>query len=389
MGRISTKAESFTESVIREMNRLAVEAGAVSLAQGFPDFPAPDELKEAAAAALFADVNQYAITWGARPLRQAIAAKTARWYPGWSPDPDTEITVVCGATEGMIASMLGLIDPGDEIVIFEPFYENYGPDAILSGAIPRYVTLHEPDWSIDPDELRAAVTSRTRAIVVNSPHNPTGKVFSRSELELIAAVCIEHDLLALTDDIYEHIVYAGAHIPLATIAGMANRTVSVNSMSKTYSVTGWRVGWVIAAADLSVGVRRAHDFLTVGAAAPLQEAAVVALGMHDDYYERLAADYRERRDTLLPALAAAGFRLHQPDGAYYVMTDIGALTSDDDVTFARRLIHEPGVAAVPGSSFFSRPELGRTKLRFAFPKRLETLRAASERLARLAETTPA
>ncbi|MFL5768491.1 MAG: aminotransferase class I/II-fold pyridoxal phosphate-dependent enzyme [Chloroflexota bacterium] len=389
MGRISTKAESFTESVIREMNRLAVEAGAVSLAQGFPDFPAPDELKEAAAAALFADVNQYAITWGARPLRQAIAAKTARWYPGWSPDPDTEITVVCGATEGMIASMLGLIDPGDEIVIFEPFYENYGPDAILSGAIPRYVTLHEPDWSIDPDELRAAVTSRTRAIVVNSPHNPTGKVFSRSELELIAAVCIEHDLLALTDDIYEHIVYAGAHIPLATIAGMADRTVSVNSMSKTYSVTGWRVGWVIAAADLSVGVRRAHDFLTVGAAAPLQEAAVVALGMHDDYYERLAADYRERRDTLLPALAAAGFRLHQPDGAYYVMTDIGALTSDDDVTFARRLIHEPGVAAVPGSSFFSRPELGRTKLRFAFPKRLETLRAASERLARLAETTPA
>ncbi|MFL5725493.1 MAG: aminotransferase class I/II-fold pyridoxal phosphate-dependent enzyme [Chloroflexota bacterium] len=389
MGRISTKAESFTESVIREMNRLAVEAGAVSLAQGFPDFPAPDELKEAAAAALFADVNQYAITWGARPLRQAIAAKTARWYPGWSPDPDTEITVVCGATEGMIASMLGLIDPGDEIVIFEPFYENYGPDAILSGAIPRYVTLHEPDWSIDPDELRAAVTSRTRAIVVNSPHNPTGKVFSRSELELIAAVCIEHDLLALTDDIYEHIVYAGAHIPLATIAGMANRTVSVNSMSKTYSVTGWRVGWVIAAADLSVGVRRAHDFLTVGAAAPLQEAAVVALGMHDDYYERLAADYRERRDTLLPALAAAGFRLHQPDGAYYVMTDIGALTSDDDVTFARRLIHEPGVAAVPGSSFFSRPALGRTKLRFAFPKRLETLRAASERLARLAETTPA
>ena len=390
MGRISAKAESFTELVIREMNRLAVEAGAVSLAQGFPDFPAPRELKEAAAAALFADVNQYAITWGAKPLREAIAAKTARWHPGWTPSPDTDITVVCGATEGMIASMLGLIDPGDEIVIFEPFYENYGPDAILSGAVPRYVTLHEPDWSIDPDELRAAVGPRTRAIVVNSPHNPTGKVFSRDELELIASICLEHDLLAFTDDIYEHIVYTGSHIPLATIPGMADRTVSINSMSKTYSVTGWRVGWVIAAPDLSVGVRRAHDFLTVGAAAPLQEAATVAMAMPDSYYEALVAGYRERRDTLLPALAEAGFRLHEPDGAYYVMTDIAGLTSDDDVTFARRLIHDPGVAAVPGSSFFSRPELGRTKLRFAFPKRLETLRAASERLARLAGTaTPA
>ncbi len=390
MGRISAKAESFTESVIREMNRLAVEAGAVSLAQGFPDFPAPRELKEAAAAALFADVNQYAITWGAKPLREAIAAKTARWHPGWAPSPDTDITVVCGATEGMIASMLGLIDPGDEIVIFEPFYENYGPDAILSGAVPRYVTLHEPDWSIDPDELRAAVGPRTRAIVVNSPHNPTGKVFSRDELELIASICLEHDLLAFTDDIYEHIVYNGSHIPLATIPGMADRTVSINSMSKTYSVTGWRVGWVIAAPDLSVGVRRAHDFLTVGAAAPLQEAATVAMAMPDSYYEALVAGYRERRDTLLPALAEAGFALHEPDGAYYVMTDIAGLTSDDDVTFARRLIHDPGVAAVPGSSFFSRPELGRTKLRFAFPKRLETLRAASERLAKLAGTaTPA
>jgi aspartate/methionine/tyrosine aminotransferase len=384
MGRISARAESFTESVIREMNRLAMAAGAVSLAQGFPDFAAPQELKEAAAAALFADVNQYAITWGATPLREAIAAKTARLYPGWTPNPDTDITVVCGATEGMIASMLGLLDPGDEVVVFEPFYENYGPDAILSGAIPRYVTLHEPDWSIDPDELRAAVGPRTRGIVVNSPHNPTGKVFGRAELELIASVSIEHDLIAFTDDIYEHIVYRGEHIPLATIPGMAGRTVSINSMSKTYSVTGWRVGWVIAAADLSVGVRRAHDFLTVGAAAPLQEAAVVALGFPDAYYERLAAEYRERRDTLLPALAEAGFRLHEPDGAYYVMTDISELTSDDDVAYALRLIKDPGVAAVPGSSFFSRPELGRTKLRFAFPKRLETLRAASERLARLA-----
>ena len=387
MRRISRKAESFTESVIREMNRLAVAAGAVSLAQGFPDFPAPAELKDAAAAALHADINQYAITWGSRPLRDAIAAKTVRFHPGWDLDPETQITVTCGATEGMIAAMLGLLDPGDEVIVFEPFYENYGPDAILSGAVPRYVTLHEPDWSIDPEELRAAVTPRTRAIVVNSPHNPTGKVFRRDELELIAALCEEHDLLAFTDDIYEHIVYEGEHIPLATLPGMADRTVSIDSMSKTYSVTGWRVGWVIASPLLSVGIRRAHDFLTVGAAAPLQQAAVTALAFTDAYYAALVAAYRERRDTLLPALAEAGFRIHKPAGAYYVMTDIRDLTDEDDVTFARRLILDPGVAGVPGSSFYSHSELGRTKLRFAFPKRLETLLAATDRLARLA--TPA
>jgi aspartate/methionine/tyrosine aminotransferase len=384
MRSISRKAESFTESVIRDMNRLAVEAGAISLAQGFPDFACPPELKAAAAAAIDADINQYAITWGSRPLRQAIAAKTARFYPGWQVDPETQITVTCGATEAMIAAMLGLLDPGDEVIVFEPFYENYGPDAILSGAIPRYVTLHEPDWSIDPDELRSAVTARTRAIVVNTPHNPTGKVFRRDELELIADLCREHDLIALTDDIYEHIVYEGEHIPLATLPGMAERTVAINSLSKTYSVTGWRVGWAIASPELSVGIRRVHDFLTVGAAAPLQQAAVVALGFGDDYYAALAAAYRERRDALLPALAAAGFRIHRPAGAYYVMTDIRDLTTDDDVTFARRLIAEAGVAGVPGSSFFSRPVLGATKLRFAFPKRLETLAAAAERLSRLA-----
>ena len=384
MRRISHKADSFTESVIREMNRLAVAAGAVSLAQGFPDFPCPPELKAAAAEAVAADHNQYAITFGAKPLRDAIAAKTARFHPGWVVDPDTEITVVNGATEGMISAMLGLLDPGDEVIVFEPFYENYGPDAILTGAVPRYVTLREPDWSIDPDELRAAVTSRTRAIVVNSPHNPTGKVFRRDELELIAGLCREHDLLAFTDDIYQHLVYAGEHIPLATLPGMRERTIAIDSMSKTYSVTGWRVGWVIAPPDLTVGVRRVHDFLTVGAAAPLQTASIAGLLMADGYYERLLADYRERRDVLVPALEAAGFRVHRPDGAYYVMTDIRDLTDEDDVTFARRLIADPGVATVPGSSFFSRPELGRTKLRFAFPKRLDTLRAAAERLATLA-----
>jgi aspartate/methionine/tyrosine aminotransferase len=389
MPRISAKAEQFTESVIREMNRLAVAAGAVSLSQGFPDFPAPSELKQAAADALFADINQYAITWGAKPLRDAIAAKTARTYPGWDVDPETEITVTCGATEGMIAAMLGLLDPGDEVIVFEPFYENYGPDAILTGAIPRYVTLHEPDWGIDPDELRAALTPRTRAIVVNTPHNPTGKVFSRDELELVADLCREHDLLAFTDDIYQHLVYEGEHIPLATLPGMAERTIAIDSMSKTYSVTGWRVGWVIASPTLTVGVRRVHDFLTVGAAAPLQQASVAGLTLADAYYEALLAGYRERRALLLPALAGAGFRVYEPAGAYYVMTDVSDLTDEDDVTFARRLIADPGVATVPGSSFYSRPELGRTKLRFAFPKKLETLRAATDRLATLAPVAPA
>ena len=386
MPRISAKAERFTESVIREMNRLAVAAGAVSLSQGFPDFPAPPELKQAAADALFADVNQYAITWGAKPLRDAIAVKTARTYPGWEVDPETQVTVTCGATEGMIAAMLAILDPGDEIIVFEPFYENYGPDAILTGATARYVTLHELDWSFDPDEIRARITPRTRGLVLNSPHNPTGKVFTRTELETIAAICQEYDLVAFTDEIYEHIIYEGEHIPLATLPGMAERTVAVNSVSKTYSVTGWRVGWVIASPELSGGIRKTHDFLTVGAAAPLQQAAAVALSFPEGYYDELAAEYRERRDTLLPALTAAGFRIYEPNGAYYVMTDISSLTDEDDIAFARRLIADPGVAGVPGSSFYSRPELGRTKVRFAFPKKLETLQAAAGRLARLAVT---
>jgi aminotransferase len=286
----------------------------------------------------------------------------------------------------MIAAFLAILDPDDEVLVFEPFYENYGPDAILTGARPRYVTLREPDWTFDPDELRAAVTPRTRGIVVNSPHNPTGKVFDRPELETIAALCRAHDLVAFTDDIYEHIVYAGEHVPLATLPGMRERTVAVNSTSKTYSVTGWRVGWVIAPPELTGGIRKTHDFLTVGAATPLQHAAAVALQLPDTYYAHLAAGYRERRDALLPTLEAVGFRVYPPDGAYYVMTDISGLTDEDDVSFARRLVRDPGVAAVPGSSFYSRPELGRTKLRFAFPKQLATLEAAAERLARLSPT---
>ncbi|MEA2621329.1 MAG: L-glutamine---4-(methylsulfanyl)-2-oxobutanoate aminotransferase [Chloroflexota bacterium] len=385
MPRASQKASTFTESVIREMTRLAIKHGAINLAQGFPDFEAPSEIKEAAVAAIRADVNQYAITWGAPSFRDQIAAKTEHFYPGWEVDPQTQITVTCGATEGMIASMLAILDPGDEIVVFEPFYENYGPDAILSGAIPRYVTLHEPDWRFDPAELRKAFGPRTRGLVLNTPHNPTGKVFTQTELEEIAELCIEHDVVVFTDEIYEHILYAGEHVPMATLPGMAERTVTVNAMSKTYSVTGWRVGWVIASPELSTAIRKVHDFLTVGAAAPLQEAGTVAMQMPDAYYAGLATSYGQRRELLVDALQAAGFRTSVPDGAYYVMTDIRDLTDDDDLTFARRMVASPGVAAVPGSSFYSRRELGRSKIRFAFPKRHETLNAAAERLRTLAD----
>ncbi len=383
MPHISRKAGSFTESVIRDMTRLAMRHGAVNLAQGFPDFEAPDEVKEAACEAIRGDINQYAITWGAKTFRDAIAAKTARWYPGWEVDPETELTVTCGATEGMVAAMLAILDPGDEIVVFEPFYENYGPDAIIAGAVPRYVTLHEPEWRFDPDELRAAFGPRTRGIVVNTPHNPTGRVFDRPELELIAELCLRHDAVAFTDEIYEHIRYEGEHIPLATLPGMAERTVTIDSLSKTYSVTGWRVGWVIAPPALTAGIRKVHDFLTVGAAAPLQQAGTAALSLPETYYTAIAAAYLERRDVLVGALQRAGFRTSAPQGAYYVMTDIRDITDEDDVTFARRIVAEPGVAAVPGSSFYSRPELGREKLRFAFPKRIGTLQAAAARLSQL------
>ena len=384
---VSKKANLFTESVIREMTREALKHGAVNLSQGFPDFAAPEEIKRVAMDAIANNVNQYAITWGAQDFRQAIATKT-KWYLGLDVDPETELTVTCGSTEGMIAAMMATVDPGDEVVIFEPFYENYAPDAILSDARPRYVPLRSPDWTFDPDELRGAFNQKTKAIIICNPNNPTGKVFTREELAFIAGLCKEFDALCFTDEIYEHIIYPRAgvelrHISMAQLPGMRERTVIVNSMSKTYSVTGWRVGYCIAPPEITSGIRKVHDFLTVGAAAPLQAAGAFALSMPSDYYQRLQAEYRARKDLLLPVLEHAGFRTFVPDGAYYIMTDISRFGFADDVEFTRYLIREIGVACVPGSSFYSIPERGQHQVRFCFCKKDETLTLAAERLDKL------
>lgn len=384
---VSHKASLFTESVIREMTREALKHGAVNLSQGFPDFAAPADIKQVAMQAIADDINQYAITWGARDFREAIAKKT-RWYLGLDVDPETELTVTCGSTEGMIAAMMATVDPGDEVVVFEPFYENYAPDAILSDARPRYVPLRAPDWTFDPGELRAAFNSKTKAIIICNPNNPTGKVFTRWEMEFIASLCQEFDALCFTDEIYEHIIYPRPeaeiqHISMAQLDGMRERTVIVNSMSKTYSVTGWRVGYCIAAPAITSGIRKVHDFLTVGAAAPLQAAGAYALALPPEYYDRLQAEYRARRDLLLPVLEQAGFKTFRPDGAYYIMTDISGFGFGDDVEFTKHLIREVGVACVPGSSFYSVPERGRQQVRFCFCKKDETLQAAADRLSKL------
>lgn len=385
--RVSRKASSFTESVIREMTREALKHGAVNLSQGFPDFAAPADIKRRAMEAIDADVNQYAITWGSKDFRDAIAKKTA-WHLGLDIDPETEITVTCGSTEGMIAAMMATVDPGEEVIVFEPFYENYAPDAILSDARPRYVPLRAPNWTFDPEELRAAFNEKTKAIIVCNPNNPTGKVFTRSEMQFIAGLCKEFDALCFTDEIYEHILYprAGAeigHISMAQIDGMRERTVIVNSMSKTYSVTGWRVGYCIAPPEITSGIRKVHDFLTVGAAAPLQAAGAYALSLPADYYARLQKEYEARRDLLLPVLEQAGFKTFVPDGAYYIMTDISDFGFSNDVEFTRHLIRDIGVACVPGSSFYSVSELGAQQVRFCFCKKDETLNLAAERLLKL------
>jgi aspartate/methionine/tyrosine aminotransferase len=382
---VSATAASLTESVIREMTRLALQHNAINLAQGFPDFPAPDEVKRAAIAAIEDDLNQYPITWGQVSIREALADKYRQRY-GMDVDPERSICVTCGATEAMIDAMVGCVDPGQEVIVFEPFYENYGAAAAIAGAVPRYVTLREPGWSFDEAELAAAFTSRTRAIVINTPGNPTGKVFSAEELAAIARLCQRYGVLAITDEIYEHIVYDGArHIPMATIAGMEDRTITISALSKSYAVTGWRVGWAIAPPNLTDAIRRVHDFVTVGAPTPFQEAGAVALRLPDSYYDRLAADYTERRALMLQILAAAGLEpATTPAGAYYIMCDASVLGLGDDTATARALTREVGVATVPGSSFYSRPELGRSKIRFSYSKKLATLREAGTRLAQLA-----
>lgn len=385
---LSDKVEHFTESVIREMTRQAMLHGAVNLAQGFPDFPAPAEIKSAAQKAIAEDVNQYAITWGARNLRNAIARQMKQWQ-GIEVDLDTQVTVCCGSTEAMISTLLAVCNRGDEVIVFEPFYENYGPDAILSGAQPIFVKLRPPtsengEWTFDERELRAAFRNHTKAIILNTPNNPTGKVFTRAELEFIRDLCVEFNVLAITDEIYEHIIYDGTrHISIASLEGMAERTVTINGLSKTYSVTGWRVGWAVAPRHVTNAIRKVHDFLTVGAPAPLQEAGAAALALPASYYQSLATSYCARRDRLMPALAEAGFRCFRPRGAYYIMTDINAFGFSDDVTFTRHLVQEIGVAAVPGSSFYHDPRDGARQVRFAFCKRAETLDAAGKRLQKL------
>ena len=385
MRSVSHKSLRFTESVIRGMTRLCEEHRGINLAQGFPDFPAPAVLKEAAKRAIDDDHNQYAVTWGTPEFRQAIAQRM-RTYNRIECDPDTEVTVTCGSTEAMIAALLAVVNPGDEIVIFEPFYENYGPDAVISGATPVYVTLRPPHFGFDREELRAACSAQTKAIIVNTPHNPSGHVFTRTELEHIRAVCQEFDCLAITDEIYEHIVYDGRpHLSLASLPGMRERTITIGGLSKTYSVTGWRLAYAVAPPSLTAAVRKMHDFLTVGAPHPLQWAGVRALELPETYYRELATGYAERRELLAAALTRAGFRIFVPEGAYYILADIGGFGCADDVQFCDWLVREVGVAAVPGSSFYHHPELGRSLVRFTFCKRIDTLQEAARRLLQIPE----
>jgi aminotransferase len=378
----ASRTATFTESVIREMTRIASMHNAVNLAQGFPDFPMPDVMKAAACTAINADINQYAVTWGTPVLRQAIAEKYRRWY-NMEVDPDANVTVTCGATEAMASVFMALMEPGDEVIVPEPFYENYGPDAILAGASPVFVPFDRPNWSLDPDKLRKAFTSRTKAIIVNTPHNPTGRVLTRDEMSLIANLCIEHDAWAITDAPYEHMVYAGHHHEIATWPGMRERTITISSLSKTYSCTGWRIGWIIAPPAQTGPIRKVHDFLTVGAPAPLQTAAAVGFAFGADYYNQFAANYKARRDFLCAVLKEQGFEFALPEGSYFVLADFSPLSDLDDVTFAKWMTQEIGVATVPGSSFYSKKEDGRNFVRFAFCKKQETLEDAAERLSRL------
>ena len=383
---LAQRVSYFKESVIREMTRIAQQHGAINLGQGMPDFDANEEVKQAACDAIRAGLNQYAITWGAPALREAIARKCLA-FNQLPCDPETQITVCCGATECMMATMLAIIDPGDEVIVFQPYYENYGPDALLTGATPVWVNLRAPDWHFDREELRRAFTPRTKAIIVNTPNNPTGRVFNHEELTYIAELCQEFNVFAVSDEIYEYIRYVDMpHISIATLPGMSERSITISGLSKTFSITGWRLGYCIAPPEVTTAIRKAHDFLTVGAPHPLQVAGAAALGLPDSYYYKLRADYQRRRDLFLPYLERAGFEFTPPEGAYYVMTDISSFGGgQDDTEFVKAMIRLVGVSAVPGSSFFSPRELGRTKVRFMFAKRDETLHEAGERLLSLRE----
>ena len=380
----SIKANQFEESVIREMSRIANEYNAINLAQGFPDFPAPDFIKKYAIEAISNDINQYAITWGSKNLRNAIVNKFKLFY-NIDYNPETEVTVCCGSTECMIASLMGVVNEGDEVIIFEPFYENYGPDVILCGAKPVYVRLKAPDFSFDENDIKKAFNNKTKAIIINTPHNPTGKVFSKQELELISKYCIEYNVIAITDEIYEHIYYTNKpHIPIATISGMRDRTITINGLSKTFSVTGWRIGYILAPENLTKGIRKVHDFLTVGAPAPLQEASAKALETDLKYYNNLRIFYDIRKNLMLDALKRAGFNVIEPEGAYYIMASFENFNFDNDVTFTEFLIKEIGIAVVPGSSFYTKNSPDRNKyVRFCFCKTEDTLKAAIKKLEKL------
>jgi aspartate/methionine/tyrosine aminotransferase len=381
--RSAKRVSSFADSVFGEMTRLARLHNAVNLSQGFPDFEAPQPIKDAACSAIQAEQNQYAPPYGTAAFREAIAADFTRRYRV-AIDPDEQVTVCCGSTEAMIASMLACVDPGDEVIVFEPFYENYGPDAILAGAQPKYIRLRGADWTFDPDELRNAFTNRTRAIVINSPNNPTGKVYTRDELTQIAELCQKWDVLAISDEIYERIVFSGsAHVPMASMPGMADRTITTSGLSKTYSVTGWRIGWAISPPALTGGIRKMHDFLTVAAPTPFHDAGVAALSLPDSFYTSLAADYEQKRDLMLDILSRHGFTAYRPGGAYYVMADVSRFGFTSDSEFAQYLVKEIGVATVPGSSFYIDPAAAPQSVRFCFSKRDETLFEADKRLARL------
>ena len=381
MPKISARLNNLTESVIREMTRVANQHGAINLSQGYPDFDPPVALLEAAERALRGGYNQYSITWGSPRFRLALAKKQSH-FMGMEIDADEHLTVTCGSTEAMMAAMMTVCDPGDQVIIFSPFYENYGADTILSEAVPIFVPLHPPDFKFDPEDLRRAFRQGAKAVVLCNPSNPTGKVFTRAELKIIANLAKEYDAFVITDEVYEHIVYAPhRHTYIASLPDMFERTLSCSSLSKTYSITGWRLGYVIASPAVSSGVRKVHDFLTVGAPAPLQEAAVTALEFPESYYERLRSDYDHRRQLFLSYLDQTGLDYSRPEGAYYVLMDISPFGYADDTQFCYWLAEEVGIAAVPGSSFFSEPVNHLIRLNFA--KQEETLREAGERLLNL------